>query len=197
MNLYIRNMACESCKIFVKTEIEKMGLHPLHVELGVAEVKEKLTDKQQTHLNDAFKKAGLQLVKNKDGVLLDKIKALINSYIVDSDHNGDNLSEYLTKKIPHDYAYISNYFSSMNANTIEQYMIAHKIEKVKEMLVLEDLTLTEIAYKLNYSSVAHLSSQFKKVTGLPATHFKKLRHIRRFTIQELSDVVDNSRKKKK
>jgi len=186
MNLYIRNMACESCKIVVKAEIEKMGLHPIHVELGMAQVKEKLSDKQQTHLNDAIKKAGLELVKNKDGILLDQIKSRINEYISNPDHNGDNLSDYLTKKLPHDYAYLSNYFSSMNAGTIEQYAIALKIEKVKEMLVLEDVTLTEIAYKLHYSSVSHLSSQFKKVTGLPASHFKNLRNIRRVTIQGLN-----------
>lgn len=196
MNLYIRNMACESCKVVVKTEIEKMGLHPIHVELGVAEVKEKLTEKQQAHLNNAIKKAGLELVKDKSGILIDKIKARINDYVSNPDHNGDNLSDYLTKKLPHDYAYLSNYFSSMNASTIEQYMIALKIEKVKEMLVLEDVTLTEVAYKFHYSSVAHLSSQFKKITGLPASHFKKLRHLRRLTIQELDGVKKNKKGKK-
>jgi len=197
MNLYIRNMACESCKIVVKTEIEKMGLHPIHVELGMAEVKEKLSEEQKTRLNGAIKKAGLELVKNKDGILLDQIKVTINDYISNPDHNGDNLSDYLTKKLPHDYAYLSNYFSSMSAGTIEQYMISLKIEMVKEMLVLEDLTLTEIAYKLHYSSVAHLSSQFKKVTGLPASHFKKLRHLRRLTIQELDGAKGKKKAKSK
>ena len=133
-----------------------------------------------------LKKPSLELVKSKEGILSDKIKTLINDYITNPEHHGNNLSVYLTKKLPHDYAYLSNYFSMINAGTIEKYMIALKIEKVKEMLVLEDLTLTEIAYKLHYSSVAHLSNQFKKVTGLPASHFKKLRQIRRLAIQELS-----------
>jgi len=185
MKLYIRNMACESCKLFVKSEIEKMGLHPLHVTLGEAEVKENLSDKEQKQLDHNIKKAGLELVKSKEGVLLDQIKSLINEYITDSDHNGNNLSGYLSKNLSYDYAYLSNYFSSMHAGTIEQYMISLKIEKVKEMLVMQDLTLTEIAYRLNYSSVAHLSTQFKKVTGLPASHFKKLKNIRRLTIQQL------------
>ena len=193
MNLYIRNMACEACKIVVKTEIEKMGLHAVHVELGMAEVKEKLNEKQQTHLNYAIKKAGLELVKSKNGILLDKIKAQINAFVSNPDPNSDNLSDYLIKKLLHDYRYLSSHFTSMSAGTIEQYMIALKIEKVKEMLVLEDLTLTEIAYKLHYSSVAHLSNQFKKVAGLPASHFKKLRQLRRLTIQELGDTKNKKK----
>ncbi|MFT3680769.1 MAG: helix-turn-helix domain-containing protein [Ferruginibacter sp.] len=185
MKLYIRNMACESCKIVVKEELEKMGLHPLKVDLGEADVKEKLSDKQQKQFNNAIQKAGLEVVKNKEGILIDQVKAVIIDYIENNDRIKSNLSDYLSKKLNYDYAYLSSYFSAMQASTIEQYMIALKIEKVKEMLVLEDLTLTEIAYKLNYSSVAHLSNQFKKVTGLPASHFKKLREIRRTTIQKL------------
>lgn len=178
-------MACESCKVLVKEELEKLGLHPLKVELGEADIKEKLSEKKQEKFSDAIKKAGLELVKTKEGVLTDQIKALIAEYIQNTPHIKSNLSDYLSKKLNADYAYLSNYFSTMQANTIEQYTIALKIEKVKEMLVLEDLTLTQIADKLNYSSVAHVSHQFKKVTGLPASHFKKLRNIRRKTIQDL------------
>lgn len=178
-------MACESCKVVVKEELEKMGLHPQKVELGEAEVKEKLSEKQQKQFDTAINKAGLVLVKSKDGILADQIKAAISDYIELTDRKKPNLSVYLSKKLHHDYAYLSSYFSAFQVNTIEQYTIALKIEKVKELLVLQGLTLTEIAYKLNYSSVAHLSNQFKKVTGLPATHFKKLRQVRRVTIQEL------------
>jgi len=185
MKLYIRNMACESCKVLVKEELEKLGAHPLKVELGEADIKEKLSQKKQVQFNVAIKKAGLELVKSKEGVLADQIKALIAEYVNNSSRIKSNLSDYLSKKLHADYAYISTYFSAMQANTIEQYTIALKIEKVKEMLVLEDLTLTQIADRLNYSSVAHISSQFKKVTGLPASHFKKLRSIRRKTIQDL------------
>lgn len=185
MKLYIRNMACESCKVLVKEELEKIGAHPLKVELGEVDVKEKLSEKKQEQFAIAIKKAGLELVKSKEGVLADQIKALIAEYIDNNSRIKINLSDYLSKKLNYDYAYLSSYFSTMQANTIEQYTIALKIEKIKEMLVLEDLTLTQIADRLNYSSVSHISTQFKKVTGLPASHFKKLRSIRRKTIQDL------------
>lgn len=185
MKLYIRNMACESCKVLVKEELEKLKLHPLTVELGEAEIKEKIPERKQEQFAAAIKKAGLELVKTKEGVLADQVKALIAEYVNNSEKNKVNLSQYLSKKLHYDYGYLSSYFSAMQANTIEQYAIALRIEKVKEMLVLEDLTLSQIADKLNYSSVAHLSSQFRKVTGLPASHFKKLRTVRRKTIQDL------------
>lgn len=185
MKLYIRNMACESCKVLVKEELEKMGKHPIKVELGEAEVKEKLSEKEQKEFACEIKKAGLELVKSKEGVLVDQIKAIIGEYVDNNSNIKNNLSDYLSKKLNYDYTYLSSYFSAMQANTIEQFAISLKIEKVKEMLVLDDLTLTQIADKLNYSSVAHLSTQFKKVTGLPASHFKKLRAIRRNTIQSL------------
>lgn len=185
MKLYIRNMACESCKILVKESLEKIGLHPIKVELGEADVKERLSEKKQKELNSLINKAGLELVKNKEGVIIDQVKSAISDYIDSGDKIKSNLSDYLSKKLHYDYTYISTYFSAMQATTIEQYAIALKIERVKEMLVLQDITLTQIADKLNYSSVAHLSNQFKKVTGLPASHFKKLKAIRRKTIQQL------------
>ncbi len=185
MKLYIRNMACESCKVLVKEEIEKMGFHPLRVELGEVDVKEKLTEKQQTQLSASIQKAGLELVKNKEGILVDQIKAVILDYLENMDRIKSNLSVYLSKKLNYDYSYLSSYFSAVHATTIEQYTIALKIERVKELLILDDLTLTQIADKLHYSSVAHLSQQFKKVTGLPASHFKKLKIIRRKTRQQL------------
>ena len=183
--MYIRNMACESCKVLVKEELEKLGVQPLKVELGEADVKEKLSAAEQQQFNNGIKKAGLELVKNREGILIDQIKTAIIDYIENNDRIKSNLSDYLSRKLHYEYPYISSYFSAMQANTIERYMIALKIEKVKEMLVVDGLTLTQIAYKLNYSSVAHLSHQFKKVTGLPATHFKKLKSIRRLTIQGL------------
>jgi YesN/AraC family two-component response regulator len=185
MKLYIRNMACESCKILVKEELKKIGADPVKVELGEAETVKKLSEKEQKEFGSAIKKAGLELVKTKEGVLTDQVKAMVAEYINSGERIRVNLSDYLSKKLHYDYAYLSSYFSAMQANTIEQYAISLKIEKVKELLVLEDLTLTQIADKLNYSSVAHLSTQFKKVTGLPASHFKKLRTLRRKTIQDL------------
>jgi AraC-like DNA-binding protein len=177
-------MACESCKILVKEELEKIGAELIRVDLGEAEVKDKLSAGEQKEFGIAIKKAGLELVKSREGILIDQIKNTIKEY-VDHTEIKSNLSDYLSRKLHYDYAYLSSYFSAIQAGTIEQYMIALKIEKVKEMLVLEGLTLTEIAYQLNYSSVAHLSHQFKKATGLTASHFKKLRSIRRLTIQSL------------
>ena len=186
MKLYIRNMACESCKIVVQEELKKIGVKPLKVELGIAETDQKLSAAEQKEFNSAIRKAGLELVKSREGILVDQIKTTIAEYISNNDRIRSNLSDYLSRKLNYDYPYLSSYFSAMEANTIEQYMIALKIEKAKEMLVVDGLTLTEIADKLNYSSVAHLSFQFKKVTGLPSSHFKKLKEIRRNTIQELS-----------
>ena len=185
MKLYIRNMACESCKVLVKEELEKIGMRPLKVELGEADIKGIIPAKKKEQFATAIKKAGLELVKSKEGILIDQIKAAIAEYINNNKSIKTKLSGYLSKKLNYDYAYLSSYFSAMQANTIEQYSIALKIEKVKEMLLLEDLTLSQIADKLNYSSVAHISNQFKKVTGLPASHFKKLGIVRRMTIQDL------------
>lgn len=185
MKLYIRNMACESCKVLVKEELKNIGVEPLKVELGEAEVKGKISEKKQKQFNSAIKKAGLEVVQSKEGILIDKIKGAIADFIANKKSIKSNLSDYLGRKLHYDYAYLSSYFSAMQVTTIEQYTISLKIEKVKEMLVLDDLTLSQIADKLDYSSVSHLSSQFKKVTGLPASHFKKLRTIRRKTIQDL------------
>lgn len=185
MKLYIRNMACESCKVLVKEELEKVGCQPLKVELGEVDVKGKPSEKKLAQFRNSIKKAGLELVKSKDGILVDQVKATIADYITNIERIKSNLSDYLSQKLHYDYSYLSSYFSAMQAGTIEQYYISLKIEKVKELLVLEGFTLTQAADKLNYSSVAHLSNQFKKVTGLPASHFKRLGEIRRKTIQDL------------
>jgi AraC-like DNA-binding protein len=186
MKLYIRNMACQSCKIVVKDEIEKLGLHPKNVELGEAEVKEKVTVEQQKKLNSAIKKAGLELIQNKEGILLEKIRKEILEYVYNSDEKmPKNFSKYLSQKLNYSYSYLANFFSAMQATTIEKYIISLKIEKAKEMILFNEYTLTEIAYHLNYSSVAHLSSQFKKVTGLTPSHFKALKKKRRIVLQQL------------
>jgi YesN/AraC family two-component response regulator len=185
MKLYIRNMACESCLLVVKTELENIGADPIKVELGEAEIKGKLPAKKIDEFNSAIKKAGLEVVESKEAILVDQIKAAVAEYISNKKSIKVNLSDYLSKKLHYDYPYLSSYFSSLNASTIEQYTIALKIERAKEMLLLEDLTLSQIADRLHYSSVSHLSHQFKKVTGLPASHFKQLKSIRRKTIQDL------------
>jgi AraC-like DNA-binding protein len=186
MKLYIRNMACESCKIVVKDEIEKLGLHPKKVELGEADIKEKVSAEAQKKLNSAIKKAGLELIHNKEGILLEKIRKEIIDYVYHLDDKpAGNFSRLLSKKLNYSYSYLANFFSAMQASTIEQYIISLKIERAKEYILFKELTLSEIAYKLNYSSVAHLSSQFKKVTGLTPSHFKLLKKKRRVVIQQL------------
>ncbi|HVX52516.1 MAG TPA: AraC family transcriptional regulator [Chitinophagaceae bacterium] len=185
MKLYIRNMACESCIVVVKNELKNVGAVALKVELGEAEVKGRLAAKKIDQFNTAIKKAGLEVVQNKEAILVDQIKTAIHDYITNIKSIKINLSDYLGKKLDYDYTYLSSYFSALSATTIEQYTIALKIERAKEMLLLEDCTLKQIADKLSYSSVSHLSNQFKKVTGLPASHFKQLKNIRRKTIQQL------------
>jgi len=179
MKLFIKNMACDCCRVLIKQEIEKLGLTPLNVDLGEADIKQNVTDNQKEKLNDALKKAGLEIIEDKRGILLEKIKKLIHDYAQDgAAKRNTNFSTYLVKHLPYDYAYLANFFSEMQATTIEQYLIKHKIDKVKELIVLTDMTLSQIADKMEYSSVAHLSAQFKKVTGLTPTHFKLLKEKR-------------------
>ena len=186
MKLFIKNMACESCKIYVKETIEEMGLHPVKVELGEADVQEKITAEQKKKLNTEFKKAGLGIIESKEGIILEKIKKEIIDFVnANPKERPKNFSQHLSKKLDYSYSFLANLFTTLNASTIEQYMINLKIERVKELLLFKDLTLTQIAEKLNYSSVAHLSGQFKKITGLTVSHFKKLKENRRIVIQEL------------
>ncbi|MGC4102081.1 AraC family transcriptional regulator [Ferruginibacter sp.] len=179
MKLYIKNMACDCCRVLVKEEIEKLGLSPVNIDLGEAEIKEQISPAQKEELNDAIKKAGLEVIEDKRGILLEKIKKVMYDYTHHySEKQRTNFSTYLSKQLHYDYSYLANFFSEMQATTIEQYLISLKIDKVKELLVLSDLTLTQIADELQYSSVAHLSAQFKKVTGLTPTHFKQLKEKR-------------------
>lgn len=187
MKLYIRNMACESCCVVVADSLDKAGIQHTRVELGEADVKGNPSEKKLEKFASTIQKVGLELVDNKESVLVDKIKVAIRDYITNKKNIKTNLSDYLSKTLQYDYTYLSTYFSSLSATTIEQYSIALKIERAKEMLLLEGLSLSEIADRLNYSSVSHLSYQFKKITGLPASHFKKLKEKRRISIQALTE----------
>ena len=180
MKLYIKNMVCIRCKIAVKAELEKLGLHYTSVELGEAEIKDGLTKEQFTILDTALKKMGLELMDDRKSVLVEKIKAIIIEQVHYSDELIKvNLSEYISEKLNHNYSYLSGLFSEVKGTTIEKYYLAHKIEKVKELLVYDELSLTQIAFRMHYSSVAHLSNQFRKITGLTPTHFKNLKHKKR------------------
>lgn len=176
------------CKTIIKAELEKLGLHYSTIELGEADIEENITKEQYDQLNNALKKLGLELMDDKKSMLIEKIKNVIVELIHYSDNDEElkiNFSDYLSEKLQYNYTYLANLFSEVQGTTIEHYIIYHKIERVKELLVYDELTLTQIAYKLNYSSVAHLSNQFKKVTGLTASHFKKLRDKRRTALEDI------------
>lgn len=186
MKLYIRNMACESCKIVVKTALEKLKLHPVKVDLGEAEIKKNIKPEQKQKLNAEIAKAGLQVIENKNSIIIEKIRREILNYIDQEKQPKVNFSDYLQKKLNYDYNYLSGLFSEVEATTIAQYMISVKIERAKEMIMFDDFSLSEIAEKLHYSNLSHFSLQFKKSTGLSPSHFKKLREKRRVVIQDMN-----------
>jgi YesN/AraC family two-component response regulator len=163
----------------VKSELEKFGLHHTRVELGETEIMEDLSGEQLDSLNTSLKKIGLELLYDKKYIMVEKIKTIIIELVhFNEDQIKTNLSDYLCEKLNHNYTYLSNLFSEIKGTSIENFYLSNKIEKVKELLIYEQLNLTEIAYKLHYSSVAHLSNQFKKMTGLTPSHFKKLKNNR-------------------
>jgi AraC-like DNA-binding protein len=167
------------CKMMVKSELDKLGLHYTVVELGEADIRETLSPEQRDELAAALKRSGLQLMDDKKSILIERIKNVIVELIHYTDEALKvNFSDHLSEKLGYDYTYLSNLFSEVESTTIEHFIIKHKIERVKELLVYDELSLTEIAYRLHYSSVAHLSNQFKKVTGLTPTFFKQLKHKR-------------------
>jgi AraC-like DNA-binding protein len=170
----------------VKSELEKLGLHYTTVELGEVEITDKITNDQIKNLSTALELTGLELMDDNKKILVEKIKTLIIELIHYNDEQIKvNLSDYLSEKLNHNYTYLSNLFSEVKGTTIEQFYLAHKIEKVKELLVYDELNLTEIAWKLHYSSVSHLSNQFKKMTGLTPSHFKNLKNKRRSALGSL------------
>jgi AraC-like DNA-binding protein len=176
MKLYIKNMVCDRCKLVVKSELQKLGYHPISVELGEVELSKELGESEKLKLKGILGELGFSLIDDKISLLIERIKTLIIELI--HKNNSElkiNLSEYLSSHLNRDYNYISNLFSEVEGRTIENYYIAQKIEKVKELLVYDELSLSEIADLLNYSSVAYLSNQFKKVTGLTPTYFRTLK----------------------
>ncbi|MBI1342433.1 MAG: helix-turn-helix domain-containing protein [Terrimonas sp.] len=175
MNLYIKNMVCNRCIAAVKQEFERMGLQPLHVAMGEVELKSPITTKQEDQLNKRLKALGFELLDNQKQRQIEKIKTLLIQKVQAGDlEEHFSITDFLTKSIHKDYSHISRLFSEVEGITIEQFFILQKIEKVKEWLIYDESNLSEIAWKLGYSSVAHLSAQFKKVTGLTPTQFRKL-----------------------
>ena len=174
------------CKMLVKEELKKLGLHFILVDMGVVDVMENITPDQREQIRLALHKSGLELMDDKKAILIEKIKNIITELIHFTDELPKvNFSDYLSEKLNYDYTYLANLFSDVQGTTIEKFVISHKIEKVKELLIYDELNLTEIAWKLRYSSVSHLSNQFKKITGLTPSHFKNLRNKRRNPIEEI------------
>ncbi len=176
-------MVCIRCKMIVKSELEKLELHYTTVELGEAEITDKISKDQLDTLKVALKMTGLELMDDWKNILVEKIKTAIIELIYYNDEQIKiNLSDYLSEKLNHNYTYLSNLFSEVKGTTIEQFYLENKIERVKELLAYDELSLTEIAWKVHYNSVAHLSNQFRKMTGLTPSHFKNLKHKRRATL---------------
>lgn len=179
-------MVCIRCKMVVKDELAKLGLHYTFVELGEAEILETITAEQHDLFRDALLRSGLELMDDKKSVLIQRIKNVIIELVHYSEEPLIvNFSVFLSEKLKYDYTYLANLFSEVQGTTIEKFIIAHKIERVKELLVYNELNLTEIAYRMHYSSVAHLSTQFKKVTGLTPSHFKQLKDKRRTMLENV------------
>ena len=186
MRLYIKNMVCSRCRMAVQAELEKAGLHPLTVELGEVEIGRQPSKEELKRLDVGLRKLGFELIDDKKSRIIEKIKNCIVTLVHHSEaHVGVNLSDYIAGQLHYEYTYLSNLFSEVEGTTIEKYFIAQKIEKVKELLVYDELSLSEIADQLGYSSVAYLSSQFKKVTGLTPTYYKSLKDHKRKNIEDL------------
>jgi AraC-like DNA-binding protein len=174
------------CKMMVKEELKRLGIKYLVVELGIVEILEDLTQEQRQQLKVNLLKSGLELLDNKKSILIEKIKNVIIEMIHYSNELPKvNHSEYISEKLGYDYTYLANTFSEVKGVTIQQFIINHKIEKAKELLLYDELNLTEISYKLHYSSVAHLSNQFKKVTGLSPSFYKKIGQKRKNNLENL------------
>jgi AraC-like DNA-binding protein len=172
-------MVSVRCKMIVKAELDRLGLRYGVVDIGEVELKENILPGQHAELKTALSKAGLDLMDDKKSALIKKIKTAIMESVRYADEMPKrNLSDYLSEKLNYDYTYLANQFSETAGITVEQFIISQKIERAKELLLYDELTLTEISYKLNYSSVAHLSNQFKKVTGLTPSFFKKMKRKR-------------------
>ena len=178
--IFIKNMVCDRCIMVVQNELEKLGLDAKNIKLGEVILSKEITSLEKENLSKTLEPLGFEVIDDKKGRIIEKIKNII----IDLVHHQDsdvktNLSDVLSDKLHHDYNYLSNLFSEVEGTTIEKYFIAQKVEKVKELLVYDELSLSEIANRLNYTSVAYLSNQFKKVTGLTPSHFKQIKEDKR------------------
>jgi len=180
MKLYIKNMVCNRCKKIVKTELDKIGVQYFSVELGEVNTKKNITSLQRSRLYAALQQSGFELIDDKKNVLIEKLKKTI----IDLEHYSDEdlktgFSDYISLSVNDNFISLNTLFAEIEGITIEKYIIKHKVDRVKELLVYDDLNLAEIAFKMHYSNTAQLSSQFKRITGLTPSHFRQLRHVRK------------------
>lgn len=186
--LHIKNMVCQRCIAAVRSTLEQLGHHPESVQLGEVELKHELPAGEREALREALAQSGFELFDDRRSRLIEQIKTAVIKLVHYSDQEEklkQNLSGYLAEITGRDYNYLSSLFSEVEGLTIEKYLILQRIERVKELLVYDELTLSEIAYKLGYSSVAHLSAQFKKVTGLTPSLYKQIRDHKRRPLDEV------------
>jgi AraC-like DNA-binding protein len=186
MKLHIKYMVSSRCKMVVKEELDKLGLHYVVLELGLVDVMEDLTEEERDQLKNGLSKAGLELMDDRKAILVEKTKTAIIELV----HCSETLpkvrhSEYLSSKVGYDYTYLANLFSEVKGITIQQFFINHKIERIKELLLYGELSLKEISYQLDYSSVAHLSNQFKKTTGLCPSFYRQMQENRRTNLESV------------
>jgi AraC-like DNA-binding protein len=186
MKIFIKYMVSLRCKMIVKSELNSLGLHNHNVELGVIEILDECSSDQLKQFDVNLRKSGLEIIDDQRAILIEKIKNVVIEMI----HYSDDLplmnySDFISEKLEYDYTYLSNMFSEITGLTIQHYIILHKIEKVKELILYDELSLTEISFRLHYSSVAHLSNQFKKITGLTPSFFKKIGSKRRKNLHDV------------
>ncbi|KNB61318.1 helix-turn-helix domain-containing protein [Chryseobacterium sp. Hurlbut01] len=186
MRIYIKYMVSLRCKMMVQEEIDKLSLGNAVVQLGTVDFPEIIDQEKLEVFRIRLSHLGLELLDDKKSILIEKIKNTITEMIHNAEEQPkENYSQYLSEKLEYDYTYLSNVFSEVNGYTIQHFIILNKIEKIKELLLYNELNLTEIAYKLNYSSVGHLSYQFKKITGLAPSFYKQLKLKRKKNLEDL------------
>jgi AraC-like DNA-binding protein len=186
MELHIKNMVSLRCRMVVQQELQKLGLRYIEIGLGMVEFANEITNDKRELLKKNLLIWGLELMEDKKTILVEKTKNLIIEMIHYSDELPDvNNSDYLSEKLGYDYSYLSNIFSEVNGNSLQHFIIQHKIERIKELILYDELNLSEISYKLHYSSVSHLSNQFKKITGVTPSFYKKMKQKRSHNLEDL------------
>jgi len=186
MKIYIKYMVSLRCRLLVKEELNRLGIRFVVVELGMAEILEDITPQQMDQLRLNLLKSGLEILDDKKAILIERIKNVITEMIHYSDDLAVlNYSDVISQRLEYDYKYLSNIFSEVKGITIQQFIILHKVERIKELLLYDELNLSEISFKMGYSSVAHLCNQFKKITGLTPSYFKKIRKYRSGNLEDL------------